>query len=37
LVFSITDKSKGVRQEIEAFEDQFIKSQTGLDVQSTLN
>ena len=35
--FSITDKSEGVEQEIEAFEDQFVRSQTGIGAQSTLD
>ena len=35
--FSITDKSEGAKQEIEAFEDQFVRSQTGIGAQDTLN
>jgi len=35
--FSITDKSEGAKQEIEAFEDQFVRAQTGIGAQSTLD
>ncbi len=34
--FSITDKSDSAKKEMEAFEDQFVRSQTGIGAQSVV-
>jgi cation/acetate symporter len=34
--FSITDKSDNAKKEMEAFEDQFVRSQTGIGAQSVV-
>ncbi len=33
--FSITDKSESAKKEIEAFEDQYVRSQTGIGAEAT--
>ncbi|WP_024953630.1 cation acetate symporter [Sulfurospirillum arcachonense] len=35
--FSITDKSENAKNEIAAFDNQYVRSQTGIGAQSTLN
>ena len=36
-LFSITDNSDNAKKEIEAYEDQFVRSQTGIGAQSTIS
>jgi cation/acetate symporter len=35
--FSITDKSDSAKKEIEAFEDQFVRSQTGIGAEGAVS